>query len=339
MVKVGIIGLGFMGKMHFRCYKAMKNIRITAICDIDSAKFLSTAGTSGNISGAEKPLDLKGIELYTDADKMLIGTDLDAVSITLPTSLHCAYTLKTLKAGVKVFCEKPMAMNVVECKKMAEAAKKAKKLLQVGHCIRFWPEYAKTREIIESGKYGKVLAATFQRLSLTPTWSWKNWILDGSKSGGAALDLHIHDSDYIQYLFGMPHQVFSQGVKGPSRDYDHIVTSYLYGDGKVITAEGGWIMAPGFGFEMSFNIMLENATLSYDCTKQPAFKLAQAKGKVLFPTVVQGDGYSCELEHFIKAVSGKSVPRIITPQDSLNSVKLVLAEKKSADTGQKVLIR
>lgn len=338
MINVGIIGLGFMGKMHFRCYKAMKNVRIAAICDVDSSKFLAKAGTAGNIAGADKPLDLKGIELYTDADKMFAEAKLDAVSITLPTYLHCEFTLKALEAGVHVFCEKPMAMTAAECQKMVDAAQKAKKKLQIGHCIRFWPEYGKAKEIIDSGKYGKVLSATFQRLSLTPTWSWKNWLMDGKKSGGAALDLHVHDSDFVQYLFGMPKQVFARGVKGPSKDIDHIVTSYLYNDGKVVTAEGGWVMTPGFGFEMSFNIALEKATMSYDCTKNPAFKLAPLKGKVQFPKVVKGDGYSCELQHWVKLLQGQKMPAVITPTGSLNSVKLVLAEKKSCITNKVVTL-
>ncbi len=339
MINVGIIGLGFMGKMHFRCYKAMKNVKIVAICDIDEKKFTDTKGTSGNISGADKPLDFKGISLYTDFDKMLKETKLDAISITLPTYLHCKYTLKALKAGVNTFCEKPMAMDVAECQKMTEAAKASRKLLQIGHCIRFWPEYAKLKEIIDSGKYGKVLAATFQRLSLTPTWSWDNWLLDKKRSGGATLDLHIHDSDFIQYVFGMPKEVFARGVKGPSNDYDHIVVNYLYKDKKVVTSEGGWVMTPGFGFEMSFNVALERATVSYDCTRSPVFKIAPAKGDVIIPKVAKGDGYSCEIEHFIKAVSGKAVPKIITPNDSLNSVKLIMAEKKSCDTGKKVTLK
>ncbi|MHB0946798.1 MAG: Gfo/Idh/MocA family protein [Sedimentisphaerales bacterium] len=338
MVRVGIIGLGFMGKMHFRCYKANKNVKLVAICDIDEKKFADKGGTAGNISGADKPLDFKGVSLYTNFDKMLKEAELDAVSITLPTYLHCQYTLKALKAGVHTFCEKPMAMNVGECQKMIDAAKAAKKLLQIGHCIRFWPEYAKLKEIVDSGKYGKVLAATFQRLSLTPTWSWDNWLLDGKRSGGATLDLHIHDSDYVQYLFGMPKEVFSRGVKGQSKDIDHIVTNYIY-DGKVVTAEGGWTMKPGFGFEMSFNVMLEGATISYDCTRSPTFKLAPAKGDVIIPTVAKGDGYSIELEHFVKAVSGKSVPQIITPKDSLNSVRIVLAEKKSCAANKKAALK
>jgi len=337
MIKVGIIGLGFMGKMHFRCYNALKNVKMAAICDIDEKKFADTSGTAGNISGAEKPLDLSGIGLYTNFDKMLSEAKLDAISITLPTYLHAEFTIRALKAGLNVLCEKPMAMNIKQCRRMIEASKQNRKLLQIGHCIRFWPEYAAAKQIIDSGKYGKVLSATFQRLSLTPTWSWDNWLMDGERSGGATLDLHIHDTDYVQYVFGMPKEVFSRGVKGPSRDFDHIVTNYMY-DGKVVTAEGGWIMTPGFGFEMSFNITLEKAVIVYNCTQSPAFKICPLKGEVITPKVEAGDGYSLEIAHFIKAVSGKSVPEVLTPAQSCDSVRIIDAEKKSARIGRKVAI-
>ena len=336
MAKVGIIGLGFMGKMHFRCYQALDGVQVVAICDTDKAKFEDTGGMAGNIEGAEAPLDLSGIGLYDDFDKMLAEADLDAVSITLPTYMHREYATKALNAGVNTLCEKPLALNAEDAQQIVAAAKKAGKLLQTGHCIRFWPEYARTKEIIDSGEYGKVLAATFQRLSLTPTWSWNNWLMDASKSGSAALDLHIHDSDFVQYVFGMPKAVFSRAAGGPAQEFDHIVTQYVYEGDCVVTAEGGWAMTPGFGFEMSFNIMLEKATISYDCTRQPAFKVAPAAGEAFTPEIASGDGYSNEIAHFVKAVRGEKVPEIITPAQSVDSLKLVLAEKQSAASGQLV---
>ncbi|MFV2065885.1 MAG: Gfo/Idh/MocA family protein, partial [Pirellulales bacterium] len=251
MIRVGIVGLGFMGKMHFRCYQALKDVRVVAICDTDHGKFEDTAGAAGNIEGAEAPLDFTGIDRYADFDKMLAEANLDALSVTLPTYMHREYTAKAVGAGVNVLCEKPMALTVEEGQAMLSAREHSGKLLQIGHCIRFWPEYAKTKELIDSGQYGNVRAATFQRLSLTPTWSWESWILDAAKSGSAALDLHIHDSDYVQYVFGMPKAVFSRAASGPSNDCDHIVTQYVYDNDCVITAEGGWSMSPTFGFEMS----------------------------------------------------------------------------------------
>jgi len=336
MLRIGIVGWGFMGKMHFRCYKSDTNVEVTAICDVDAKQLQNASGVTGNISGAEDDLDLSNIALYSDLSKMLAEEKLDALSIASPTFLHASQTIEALNAGVHVFCEKPMALNSGDCREMAEVAKQSGKTLQIGHCIRFWPEYVQAKEIIDSQKYGKVLAATFQRLSLTPTWSWDNCFLDGKRSGGAMLDLHIHDTDYVQYVFGMPKEVFSRGVIGPSGEFDHTVTQYFYGNDCVITAEGGWIMAPGFGFEMSFKIMLEKVTLVYSSAQEPTFRIFPIDGETIIPEIPTGDGYSFEIQHFVDTLSGKAVPSIITPEQSGDSVKIIEAEKESIRNNDKI---
>ncbi len=337
MIRVGIVGLGFMGRMHHRCYKALPNVTIAAVWDIDPAKLRATMDAVGNISGAEAPLDFTGVELYTDFDGLIGRGGLDAISITLPTFLHEEYTIRALEAGLNVLCEKPMALNVEQCDRMIAAAEHNDRLLQIGHCIRFWPEYAWAKQAVDSGAYGKVLAATFQRLSATPAWTWDNWLMDTERSGGAALDLHIHDTDFVQYLFGMPQQLFTRGVIGPSSDYDHLVTQYLYPD-IAVTAEGSWMMAPGFGFEMSFNLVLEGATISFDSSRDPSFRVAPTGGEPFVPEVPSGDGYSLEIRHFVGLLAGESLPTIITPRQSRDSVMLVEAEKRSARTGALVSV-
>lgn len=231
-----------------------------------------------------------------------------------------------------------MALTSAACRPMIAAAKRARRRLQIGQCIRFWPEYVRARELVKSGEFGRVLSATFQRLSATPAWSWRNWILDPALSGGAALDLHIHDADFVQDLFGLPGAVFSRAARGPFSAYDHIVTQYLYRGGAAITAEGGWIMAPPFGFQMSFQIVLEKATLVFDCTRDPAFKLHPLAGATRIPKVEKGDGYRREIAHFAAVISGARRPVITTPEQSCASVRIIEAEKRSAATGRVVAL-
>ncbi len=336
MLKVGIIGMGFMGQMHFRCWNATPGAQVVAVCDIDPARFSAQSGTAGNIGGTEGALDFSTVACFTDAAEMFAKTQLDAVSITLPTYLHAGYTVMALEAGVNVLCEKPMSLDPDECDRMALAAWESGKQLQIGHCIRFWPVYAHAKKYIDGGSYGRVLAATFQRLSSTPTWSWQNWLMDGSKSGGAIMDMHIHDADFVQYVFGFPESVFTRAARGPSGEFDHVVTSYLYGDGKVVTAEGGWAMAPGFGFQMSFHIVMEQATLVFDSSRGPDLKVCPKDGEAFAAAVEPGDGYTEEIRHFAELLQGKPVPAVLTPQQSAASVRLILAEKLSAETGQQV---
>jgi len=333
VLKIGIVGFGFMGRMHYRCWKARDDARVAAICDANENIVEDSKKAVGNIEGAEDAVDFTGINIYSDIGKMLAEEKLDAVSITLPTYLHARYTIEVLKSGVHVLCEKPMGLNVAECESMMAAAKSSGKVLQIGHCVRFWPEYAKTKEIVAGGEYGKVLAATFQRLAATPTWSQDNWILNEQRSGGVALDLHIHDTDFVCYLFGMPRAVCSFGGKDSTEKLAHIVTQYLYDDDKVITAEGGWAMMPSFGFEMSFNIVQEKATIIYDCTREPAFKVCPADGEAFTPEVQPGDGYILQIDHFVRVLKGEKMTPVTTLEESRDSVKIVEAEKKSVQTG------
>ena len=94
-------------------------------------------------------------------------------------------------------------------------------------------------------------------------------------------------------------------------------------------------MTPSFGFEMSFNIVLEKATIVYDCTRDPAFRVCPAEGKAFTPQVAPGDGYSREIAHFAELIQGKDVPAITTLEQSRDSIKIIEAEKESVRTGQK----
>lgn len=338
MLKIGIVGFGFMGQTHYKCWKKVEGAQVAAICDVNPNIEEDTKRAVGNIGDGQEEVDFSSLNVYSDFDEMLAKVNLDAVSITLPTFLHPEISIKALAAGVNVMCEKPMALTTKKCEGMIAEAKSSGKVLQIGHCVRFWPEYAKAKEIIDSGEYGKVIAGTFQRLGAAPTWSIDNWFLDEKRSGGVALDLHIHDTDYVQYLFGMPKAVCSVGAKGPGGGLLHISTQYIYDNDTAITAEGGWGMTPSFGFEMSFNIVLEKATLVYDLTRDPAFRVCPAEGDAFTPEVEKSDGWFLQIAHFAKAVRGEKVAEITTLEQSMNSVKIVEAEKESAFKGKKITI-
>ncbi len=339
MLKVGIVGFGFMGRMHFQHWQLVPDTKIVAICDANPNIKEDTKKAVGNIKGAEGQIDLDSVPLFRDLDEMLAKAKPDVISLTLPTYLHAECSEKALSQGVHVLCEKPMALTVADCDRMIQAARKSGKILQIGHCVRFWPEYAKAKEIVDSGKYGRVIAGMFQRLGAAPAWSVDNWFLDEKRSGGVALDLHIHDTDYVQYVFGMPRGVCSHGAKTAAGQLIHMVTTYDYGDDKLIIAEGGWGMTTGFGFEMSFNLILEKATIVYDLTRKPMFRVCPTGGEEFTPDVVKGDGYLREIEHFAKVVRGQPVEDVLTLEQSRNSVRIVDAEKKSIQRKEKIMIR
>jgi predicted dehydrogenase len=272
------------------------------------------------------------VDVFSDLGELLASKSVDALSITLPTFLHTETTVKALEAGVHVLCEKPMALQLAECDRMIAAARSAGKVLQIGHCIRFWPEYEVTKQLVQSGQYGRPVAASLRRFSAIPTWSPDNWFADEQRSGGQPLDLHIHDSDYVHYVFGLPVAVSSTADEPQT----YISTQYHYDGGPAVVAESTWRMAPSFGFEMSFVIVLERATIVFDSTRTPAFRVCPAEGAAFTPEVPSGDGYSREIEHFARAAAGEAVEPIVTAEQSRDTIRLVLAEKQSARTGKPV---
>jgi predicted dehydrogenase len=308
--------------------------KVVAVCE-SNPKVLASAGEAkgGNVGGAAESIDLNALQVFHDLDALLASGEVDAVSITLPTFLHADTTVRALGA-VHVLCEKPMALTVEDCDRMAAAARASGKVLQVGHCVRFWPEYAVTREIVRDGRYGAVVAATFRRYSALPGWSPDSWFADEARSGGQPLDLHIHDSDYIHHVFGLPESVSS--VADPAQTY--IATQYRYPGGPPVVAESTWRMAPAFSFEMSFNVVLERATVVYDLTRTPSFRVLPADGAAFTPELPPGDGYSREVEHFARAAAGEAVEPVVTPEQSRDTVRLVLAERQSAREGRPVVV-
>jgi len=334
MIKVGIIGFGFMGRTHLQAWQDLPDATVVAVCDQTFADGNPIADVVGNLDTTE-PINLDGIQTFSDCDKMFAELELDAVSIALPTFLHCECTLKAFKAGIHVLCEKPMSLNLDQCHQMIEASEKAGKLLQIGQCIRFWPEYIKAKEIIDSGEYGKLLFGNFYRLSANPGWSDNSWFADESRSGGMILDLHVHDTDFVLYLLGMPKRVSStcSNINGV---VNHVQTQYLYDNGMAISSEGSWAMSDSFGFRMGFMIGLEKATLEFNPEICAGLQVSPAGGDKFSAELSDGTGYSNQVSHFAKKILGEELPQIITPQQSMESIKVALAEKESAKTGQPV---
>ena len=337
-VSVGIIGCGFMGLTHIKAYRKLEHVRIVAICDAfrlpKDGDFSSITGNIGDNDPVK--LDMSQVKAYTDSKDLIADKNVSLVDVCVHTTLHPEVAVAALKAGKNVLCEKPMARDSAAGRAMVAAERSSKGFLMPAMCIRFWPEYAWVKKAIHENTYGKAYAARFRRVCEPPGWS-QNVFLDGKKSGGAILDLHIHDTDFVQYCFGRPQSVCSSGYTKVSGAIDHVVTDYQVGCGAIVQAEGGWAMAPGFGFNMSYTVNFENATVDYDLARgADALKLFE-KGKP--PQVVKpegGDGYIGELKYVVECIRNGKRPTLVTAEDGLSAVEICEAEEKSIKTGQRV---
>jgi len=335
MIKVGIAGLGFMGAMHFGVYSRNPRAAVVALADANPAHRAGDwSDLAGNIEGAELAPDLSGVAVYEDARDMFADAEVDVVDVTLPTFMHADFTVAALQAGKHVLCEKPMALDVAGCRRMIDTARTSGRKLMVAQCIRFWPEYAALKQMLDQRRYGKVLAASFTRLGPTPGWSWRQWLMDDSKSGDAVLDLHIHDADFVQFVFGKPRAVFATGAPHSPDGRGHCVAQYIYDDGPCVAAQGGWMGHGAFPFRMAFTVFCEEATVELDFTREPAFGVYLPDGTTETPDVASGDGYEREIDYFLDCVEKDAPVEMVTPESALEAVRLVKAEEESIRTGK-----
>ena len=338
-VNIGIIGLGFMGMVHLKSYKHIPGARIAAVSDafkkpIDG----KLPGVGGNITDSDAfPLE-PDTKFYESWQDLIADPEIDLVDICLPTAAHVEVSLAALAAGKNVVCEKPMARTSEDCRKIVEAAAASTGHFMPAMCIRFWPGWDWLKETIDQGTYGKLLAARFRRVSAAPGWSRGNYF-KGGESGGALYDLHIHDTDFIQYALGRPKSVATTGITRFSGAIDHVVTSYEVECGAVVTAEGSWIMTEGYPFTMVYTANFERATAEFDISRKDETLKVYEEGKepVVIP-IGQGDGYINELRHIVESVRSGTGPTIVTAEDGLRAVEICEAEEASAASGQRVAL-
>lgn len=326
-----------MGGMHAQIYKRLPEAEIVAVVDSDTETALAKL----------KDLSMDAVHFETLAEA-LKAVEADFVDICLPTFLHVAAAREAIASGKDVFCEKPLATDTAEAEMLISEAEAAGTTFMVGHCIRFWPEYVALRRLIESGDAGRLLSLTLQRRGARPGYSVDNWLQDSSRSGGAALDLHIHDTDYVLYLLGLPSAVSSTG-SSDSGGLSHIFTRYHYDGGPEVLAEGGWNYPANWGFLMAFQAIFENGTMEYDSNASPTTRILIGEGEPTEATLEKADagdselgegnvsdlgGYYFELNYFVDCLENGTKPETSTGRDALASLKTTFAEIKSAESGQ-----
>ncbi len=333
MLKFAIIGFGGLGQLHFSRYPKVKelaceDIELVALCDIEE-KFDKAVAT--NLAGSGEKQDTSNLRTYLSVDELLDNEELDFVITALPTYIHAEIANKVMNRGINVFSEKPMALTYAQAVSMIETANKNKVKLMIGQCMRYDTMWAKLKEIADSKVYGKVVRGNFDRVSPAATWGWQNWFMDESKSGGAALDFHVHDVDFINYMFGTPSSVTSFASHNKSK-FSSIMTRYEY-DGMFITSLGDWGNPPSTPFRELFFVQFEKATLE---TVNGKLMCYPDEGEAHEIECEVRDGYIYEIVDFVDCIVNDKKSEINPPEASLETIRIALAEKESASTNKKV---
>ena len=246
MLRIGIVGAGGMGTVHYNNYKHIENCEVVALVGISNQD--AARATEWNVP------------LYPSITEMLEKQEIDVVDICTPTFLHKEQVLASLTHGKHTIVEKPLTLSVAEGKEMLEVAKANHCHLYVAHVLQFTKEVGILRDLVEKQTYGKPLDVYFERLSACPEWAQGGWLFEKDKSGLLAFDLHIHDLDIMISLFGEPNTI---DVKASQREEVDYVEHYriLYGyDGLNVVGEAAWFHAE-IPFWARWRVCFENAVL------------------------------------------------------------------------------
>ncbi|MDR3336673.1 MAG: Gfo/Idh/MocA family oxidoreductase [Treponema sp.] len=261
MLKIGIAGLGGIGRVHAATYAHLED------CTVGAAAEPSAAG--------QKTAAEFGITCYANLADMLADSSIDVVDVCTPSFMHKNCVIQALESGRPVICEKPLALNGADAREMYALAEEKGLQLMVGHVLQFSPVSRLLHTLVESGEYGRALDAVFLRLSACPQWGRDGWLFDKAKSGLLPFDLHIHDLDLLISLFGIPekYDVVSGGREGLGyKEYYRFLYHY---SNLNVCCEAAWYNAD-IPFTATWRVYFEKAVALYDGVNATAYAFDQA---------------------------------------------------------------
>jgi UDP-N-acetylglucosamine 3-dehydrogenase len=324
-MKVGILGSGFMGRTHGQAYSKIEGVSIAAVSSRDLTK-------------AERLAKEVGGRATTDDRSILEDPSIDAISNTLPTHLHPETTIAALKAGKHVLLEKPFALTATDCDGMIAAARETGRTLMVAHVLRFWGEYVSLVDFVHAGKLGHPISAVATRLSQLPGWA--DWFLNPTWSGGAVLDLCVHDFDALNWLFGAPKTVYARGRELKPGLWNDIHALIDYG-GVNGFVEGSEFMPPGYPFTAALKVLCEGGVVEFVFRAGGvsvemgggASLIVHEPGRSYPLTPKPGDAYDNEVAYFVDCVRKDIHLEFGTPEQARLAVATADAARRSLASG------
>lgn len=338
-MRVGVVGLGFMGATHARAWQSITGAQLSAVVSSDAKKLAGELSKiTGNLDRGGEGLDFQDARRYGSFAELIADDAVDAVDLCTPSYLHAGQAVMALEAGKHVLVEKPMATTSEDCRRILAAAAANGKVLMVGHVLRFWPDYAAALQLVRAGQVGKLRSAFLRRKCAAPAWS--PWLRDKSKSGGAVLDLLIHDFDFCRQLLGLPLSVEATGTEDAAKGIDVIEARLDYGDGAPqVVVSGGWHHPQSYPFSMEFTLVCQDGTLDFRSGDQP-LTLYRADGTTEIGALVEGDAFEAELAGFVAACKSGQASAVCPPEESADAVAIAAAADLSRGrSGESVTLR
>ena len=318
-----VVGAGYWGKNHIRT--------------------LHELGSLGGIVEQNEDLLDQITNQYPDAKTYLnIGEALDnkefvGFTVATPAETHHDIAVQIIKSGKHVLVEKPIALKLDEADRMVEKAKEVGKQLMVAQVLRFFPEFAFLKQVIDEERYGRFLGLHMKRVISKPLWGSDNWFSKYEETGAAGIDLHVHDSDFVQYLFGMPDHVHSSGMTSPNGYVLYLATQYGF-EGKdfTVTAQCGSISAAQF--EHGYDAYFEDGTLWFNSLSGLPVTLYTPDGEKTEPAIDFPEAFEAQLGQAVDALENGTEPTILSGTSARNSLMICLKEAESVRTGKTVRV-
>lgn len=329
MIRIGVVGFGKMGRMHFKAARYVRDATVVAVAD-GSQRALDAAGRQGVTA------------LYEDYREMLSSPAVDAVVITLPNFMHEEAITDAARAGKHILVEKPLARSSEECAHIAEAVDKWGVTAMVGHNYRFFPSVKRLKQEYDSGAIGDTVLSTLELVSgpLVPSLESRpipNWYMDSERMGFWLLDLGYHVIDLFRWFFGdarVVHAYLDRHYGFPHEDSAAILLDSS--SGTKGTVHVGWFSKQIFP-TFDFRIIL-HGTAGFASTDQytPANLRVHAalEGTKNFMRRITGrrihplsytfyyPSYVEELQGFVDSVRTGSQPPV-TIQDGWETVRII----------------
>lgn len=326
MPRIAVLGAGFMGGTHARAYHAMPDVEV--------------AGIYAKSERRAAPLaEELGTTWTGDLDALLDDASIDAIDICLPTTSHRLAAEAALAAGKHVLLEKPIALTLEDADALVAAGERTGKVFMIAHVLRFWPEYVELQRVIASGQLGRPVSAVATRRQPFPAWSEAKADL----TGGAVVDMLIHDYDALNWMFGAPTSVTARGwFNDRSGGWDHAQVQVAYGDGSALV-DGGMMMPESYPFSSSLQVLCESGAIEYHFRAggRSVEMGAGVNDLILYPndgdpihlTAEAADPYVAECAYFIDCIrTGRPADRA-TPADARLALQVALTARAALDTG------
>ncbi len=315
-MRIGLIGLGRAGGVHFDAWRLVTGSRVVAVCDPSPI-------------ARRRARDL-GIRTYSDPGVMLESRELDAVTIAAPPADHADLAVQCLERGLHVLCEKPLALTTWDALKMLQTASRRRLVLLLATKFRHVPELAAARDMIASGKIGDPVA--FEVSFCSPVYMSRRWNSQHARAGGGVIiDNGCHAFDIVSYLFGSVTRVQAYLHKSQQRlaVEDGATIQVRAGDGVIGKLDVSWSLSTGrdsyvtvYGSKGTIEIGWRNSRVKLGASDwQP---LGGAYDKI--------DAHRRMLSCFVETCTGGGTPWISTVE-CLRTVAAVEAAYRSIHSG------